>query len=297
MTVYSDNSIGLYSFPPSAGVSKALGSTNLNVLAAKAFADPDAGYPQGLRLNAALNDNESGRFSLVNGLVVAGTVTAVAASKIDDLKELLTSVKGRLAILSNDSYSDIEKDRQKLLLSFDIQDIAKKIGEAKIGDFNLLNADQSKGISLDIDSGALSNIPTTGHQNILGQDQHLKYDPNKITFETLDVNAAFSDFSNLELLLDPNTDLSRSSSDNAPLSTVTRFETVLDQAKSRLSDFQKKINQTANDYINIASGLESGDTMDATGARQIAARLAQQLSNQSFNITANPALKYFSLFS
>lgn len=284
-------------FPPAAGLAEALGSSNLSHLATKAFADPDAGYPQGLRLNAALRENDSGRFTLVSGLTLAGSATAVADKELDRIQTLIDSIEQRISILQNNTYKNAEYDRQRLLLKFDMEDLDKKIRNAQIGDFNLLDATDAPGVSLRFSTGEFNNIRSTEVQNVVGTNRSFSYEEDTALFQTIDVRAAFEDFRNLELLTYNGTELAANSTDNADFLSLHRFQTVVDNARENINAFKRKLNQVIAENITIST--EPGPTTinDGFDARQVASRLGQQLSNDSFNITSNPSLKYFSLFS
>jgi hypothetical protein len=282
-------------FPPVVNLSSALLSSSPSVLGAKSFAGPNTGYPIGLVLNAALNENDSGRFSLVSGYTVASNAAAVAANEVDHVQELLDSAKKRIAILDNDAYTDSEKDRQRLLLKFDIEDIGKAIKSAGVGDFNLLDASHSSGVKLNLETGEFKNIGTTRQENIDGHNRNFSYKENEISFQAQDLLSAFEDFQQLETLTYPNTESSQNSNGN--LYTLNRFQNAVDQARSGLSDFRVKLTQSALEKITISDEPNEGAISNGVEARQLASRLAQQLSNESFNISANGAAKYFSLFT
>lgn len=284
-------------FPPSAGLADSIGSSGLSLLATKAFADPDAGYPQGLRLHAALNENDAGRFSLVSGITIAGTTTAVASQRLDRIQKLVDSIENRISILQNNTYTNAEYDRQRLLLKFDMEDIEREISGAEISGYNLLDGTDDSGVRLTLSTGEFSHISKTQVQNIAGVDRNYAYNSDTLTYQITDLKAAFDDFRSLELLTYPNTALSALSTDNSDFLALSRFQTVIDNTRDNLGAFKKKLSQTISDMITVSGEPGPSAVNDGFDARQIAGRLGQQLSHESFNITANPALKYFSLFS
>lgn len=297
MGVSSGIDLSRRSFPPSTGLSEALGSTGLSVLASQVFSSPNSGYPSGLRLNAALDENNAGRFTLVSGVTLAGSTSATALKQLDRVQDILDRIEQRIAMFHNGTYTDAEIDRQRLLMTFDIEDLDKEIQAAGIDDYNLLDATDAAGVRLRISTGEFSNIQTTAIENIAGVDQNFAYDSDVLFYQTTDIRSAFEEFRNLELLTFTGTELATTSADNADLLTLSRFQSVIDNARENLTSFKRKITQLVNEQITVSTEPGNVTINDGFDARQAASRLAQQFSNDSYNITANPALKYFSLFS
>jgi hypothetical protein len=288
-------SIGRSSYASTSQLSKVLGSNSSSVLAAKASTDADAGYPSGLRLNAALDDNDSGRFTLASGLTIAGNAASVASSTTDQIQSLLNSVQGYVSTLSSTAYSDDEKNRNRVLLKESVDKIRDLIKDARVGSVNLLDSSQSSGIKLNITSGALSNVGTLQQQTVGGTDKNYAYQSDELNFKTIDLSKAADDLQQLEVGHFPGT--AANVSGNTGNDTIVRFQGLLNQSRDNLKAYQGKLQETAKNNLTISSDPGSTTVKDGFEARQLASRLAHDLNNQSFNITANPALKYFSLFS
>lgn len=275
------------------GLDKVLGADKhekLSVLAAKVVSDAGEGF----RLNAALDDNESGRFSLVSGLTVAGNASTVAESELKDIKELTQQVENRLGLLSSNDLNNDEKNAQRFLLKADLDDIEERIRAATVGEYNLLDGSGSKGITLDVNSGAFRNTGTIPKESIGGVDRNLSYDAGKITYQTTDLTAPLDDLRSLQIKTFPGT--AESEEPGNPVSTVARFKATLKEASENLKEFRRKLKQAAIDHITINTE-QGARSFNAEDARASAARIAHRFSSESFNITANPALKFFSLFS
>jgi hypothetical protein len=284
----------LSSFPPRATLPLALNSSNLSVLATQAFADPNSGYIQGLRLAAALDDNNSGRFNLVSGLTVAGGSVSNALATLRDLRETTLELQKNAAQLDDLANSEAVRNDARVKLEFNLRKLREQIAEANTGGFNLLDATNSDGISLDLKSGALNNLGKTPDQDGSGFDRRFAFSPDQISFQTTDLVAAFDELNSLLVSTFPN---GTNPSGVSALGTVSRFQSTLEQAGTSLNGLKKSLNQAAIDRLTVSfDGAEAGSE-DSASARQIASRLATQLSNSSFNITANPAIRFFSLFT
>lgn len=281
-------------YPPATGLDTALGGTQLNLLATKTFADPDSGFAAGLVLHANLPEADSGRFTLVSGSMTSFSAASLAAEKVETIQGLLGNVQERLSHLVSPNFTEIEKDRQRLLLRFDLEDISKAIDSADYEGFNLLDATQSRGIKLTLSTGELEKLGTTANENIVGTDQTFYYDEDSLSYQTLDLREAFSTLNELQVLTYPDAPAADSSHGN--FYSVQRFQAVVDQARDGLSAFKKKLTQMAVDSLTISTEPGVETVRDGFEARQIASRIAQQLANDHSTITANPALRYFSLF-
>lgn len=276
-------------------LASALLAPSPSALATRAVSDPDSGVTGGLRLNAALNENDSGRFSLVSGLTLAGGSVTAAEQELQRLQDIKDSIDNRIAILGNDTYSSAEKDRQRLLLKFDLEDMDKAIGRAGVGGYNLLDATDATGVKLDLNSGEFSNTGTTRDENIAGHDRSFNYSSNEISYQKVDVRAALDELNSLQLLTYPDTEAASSSNGN--LYNLSKFQATLDQASNGLTSLRKKLNQAALENVTVSTEPSQGDITSGYEATQMASRLAQQLHNDSFSITAAPVARYFSLFT
>jgi hypothetical protein len=284
----------LATYPPRATLPLALNSSNLSVLATNAFADPNSGYLEGLRLASAISDNNSGRFNLVSGLTVAGGAVSNALATLEGLRETAQEIQRNAVILDDLTISEVTREDARVQLEFNLKKLQEQIAEANIGGFNLLDATHSDGIALNLKSGALTNLGKTPNLDGSGIDQRFAFNPDSISFQTQDLTAAFDDLNNLLVTTFPN---STNPSSPSALGTVSRFQTTLEQAATNLNGLKKTLNQAAVERLTVSfDGPEAGSE-DSASARQIASRLAQQLSSSSFNITANPTSRFFSLFA
>lgn len=283
----SNSVTGTASLPPIIGLGSALGATNLSVLATNAFASPNSGYPSGFSLGVAASNNASGHFSLVSGLTVAGSAVSIAQQQISDIQDIVSGLQSRFDALANTRYSADQQTAQREQLNNDLQSIASKIQGAAVGNFNLLDASQSSGVRINLQSGELSNIGTTPSQAISGVDKNFSYNSQSLTFQTIDLTSAFA---------------SLSVTGTNSVVSISGFQNALNQASDNLNNFKNQLTQTAiqatgdvtanTDANAVTTTISSG-----TAAQQIASRLAQQLYNDSVNISTNPTFKYFSLFS
>jgi hypothetical protein len=285
----------LATYPPRATLPLALNSSNLSVLATHAFADPNSGYLEGLRLASAISDNNSGRFNLVSGLTVAGGAVSNALAALQDIQETTREIQVNAAVLDDLAASEFVREDARAQLEINLKELREQIAEADIGGFNLLDRTRSDGIALDLKSGALTNLGKTPNLDGSGIDQRFAFSPDRISFQTSDLVAAFDDLNGLLVSTFPNA--TNPSSGPSALGTVSRFQTTLEQVGTALNGLKKNLNQAAVERLTVSfDGPEAGSE-DAASARQIASRLAQQLSSSSFNITANPAIRFFSLFT
>ncbi|HVY13230.1 MAG TPA: hypothetical protein VHB73_06680, partial [Alphaproteobacteria bacterium] len=267
----------------------------LSPLATNAFADPDSGLTGGLRLAAALNDNSTGHFNLVSGLTIAGSAVGAALSAVNDIQSTLNDIRGNVSVLSDSTASSDEVEDNRTKLQLNLQKIKDLISSADIGGFNLIDDSNSSGVTLDLNSGEFANTGTTAPASLSNTDARFAFDPNKISFQTPDLNAAFDDLNNLQLQTFPGTDANLDSQNN--FYTVDVFQSRLSQASSSLSALKKSLTAAAMEKLTVNYDPSAGSVNDGADARQIASRLATQLSNDSFNVTANPAIRFFSLFA
>lgn len=282
-------------YPPVANLPAALNSSNLSVLATNSFADPNSGYPTTLRLAAAINDNSTGHFNLVSGLTLAGSAVSTGLSAIDKIQTTLTEIQRNVAVISSSANSDTNRKDNRVQLENNLKILSGYIDSANLAGFNLLDASNSDGVTLDLNSGQFANTGKTPVQNAAGVDQRFAYDPNRISFQITDLRAAFNDLNNLQVQTYPDTDANLASTNN--LSTVSRFQGVLDTASTSLKSLRNTLASAAVERLTVNFDPNQDGNTDGSGARQMAARLALQLSNDSFNITSSPAARYFSLFT
>lgn len=288
------NDFSVNQYPPSASLPSVLLASHSSTLAARVFG-ADTGYPSGLALGAALKDNDSGHFNLVSGLTVAGSAASIAQAELERIQGKYNEIQLDVAALSKDDLTDSLRNYHRERIKDNIEDIRQSIQDAGVGEFNLLDAFNSRGVKLDVNTGALSNAGVTPRQSVGGHDNTFDYQSHEVAFQTVDLNAATDDLSQLESLTYPGT--SDALNSNGTSYTLTRFQSVIDQSRSSLNQFRQKLTQTALENVTI-SGDPSQDTItDPAQARQIASRLAEQLSQESFNISASPSARYFSLFT
>jgi hypothetical protein len=278
-------------FPPPQSLAHQLIAAQSSPLPTNLYADK-TGYPQGLRVSAALNENDSGRFSLASGLTLGASAAKIAEREVERIQDLLNSVVERTGTIASDTIDEIERTRQREILKDELREIDRAIKDAQLGDFNLLSASQARGVALNIGSGSFGNVPSTPRVTVSGEDRTFRFDPNEISFETVDLDAALQDLRELEVLTAPGGD------GGIPnvTSTISRFQNTLNQSRDALSNFRNAVAQAAVDNLTI-SGDTANEISSSDEARQLASRLAQQLSQESLTISANPAAKYFSLFT
>lgn len=288
-----DQSFG--SFPPVTQLHSVLLSTAPSLFATKAFADVNSGYPQGLRAGRALGANESGHFELTSGLTLTGNAAFVAQKELERIQELKNKVDDQVRVLTNPNFSDYERSRQRLELHYTLKEIDQALQDAGFGNINLLDGSDARGLKLNLNSGQVSSIGFTPNEGVGGHDRTFDYNPDELKFQIKDIRAAFKDFSQIELAAAPGTDLSAENDVYTHLSV--NFQKAITDAGDRLKDFNRQILQTALDKLTITEDVSADAIKDGSDARQTASRLAQQLANSSYNITATPVAKYFSLFT
>ncbi len=283
------------SFPPRVTLASALNASNPSVLAAKAFADPDTGYPTGLRLAGALSDNQSGHFSLASGLTLAGNAAGQALNALKDFQASLSQLYNTAARLRDSTISQDTRESERVKLGLQLEDLKEILREADLDEFNLLDATHSDGVKLDVKTGAFRNLGKTPEPNGAGSDQRFAYSPNSVSFRTTDIAQAIDDLGSLALETYPDTAENLSTGNS--IDTVARFKNTLDQAAASLKTFQKSLAQTASDGLTVAFSSDASGGMNGSDARQIASRLAQALHNDSFNLSASVSSRFFSLFA
>ncbi len=285
------------SFPPETSLAAVLNAASPSVLATNAFADPDAGYPKGLRLAAAADDNTSGRFSLVSGLTLAGNAVSAATSAIAHIREALEDINRNAAILRDESATDDEKAVSRLEIENQIDGLEQLIDDAGAAGINLLDTTGSDGIAIDLNSGALSVLGATPRQNVTGRDTRFDYSPNRLAFQNIDLKAALDDLKGLKLETYPGTEANLGTRES--FSTITRFQSTLGQAENSLKSFKSSLNSTTLERVTVSLTENNPDPAihGREDARQIASRLAQQLHNDSYNVAAGPVARFFSLFA
>jgi hypothetical protein len=287
----SDNSSG---FPPTATIASVLASSGLNPLATQAFADPNAGYAQGLRLSSAINDNSAGRFTLASGLTLAGGATLAGLDAIKTIQGTITSLQRYVGILQDPNADPVYGENARVEVGQHLRKLRDELGFAQVSDFNLLDATHSDGVVLNVQTGGLTNAGKTPAPNGSGNDQRFAFRPDRVAFQTVDVKKALDELDNLVVQTTPNTDSNLNSNG---LNAIAKFQSTLTQANNALNNFKQSLQKAATEKLTVSFDGGNPSLNDSASARQIAARLATQLSNSSFNITANPALRFFSLFT
>ncbi len=281
-------------FPPATGLSSVLLSNNSSPLASRLF-EPDTGYPKGLTAGVALKDNDSGRFNLVTGITVARATTAVAENQLERIQSLVSDVRKQAVKLEDPTLNEDQRKYEREVLRVTLQRIDREIRDARYGEFNLLDASENRGLNLNLSSGAVTNISNQPRPAAAGRDTSFDFSADDVRFEKVDLRTAFDELSQLEGLTPFGGD--SLGDGGGSLDVVARFQEQVDQARTSLNSYQQTLKQTALQHITITNDTDPNAVTSGEEARQLASRLAQQLSQESFNITANPTARYFSLFT
>jgi hypothetical protein len=278
------------SFPPQVTLAGTLNASNPSLLAAKTFADPNSGYPGGLRLASAIADNKAGHFNLASGITVASNALGTALSTLKDFQSSLTDLYSTVARLRDPAISD---DLHKLAeqdFSNQLADLRDKLSKASVDNFNLIDASTSDGIKLDLQSGALTNVGKTPSPSASGIDQRFTISPNQITYASTDFTAALDSLSNVAVQTYPSGD---SGNDNS-LNAVNHFQDTIKQAADSLKTLQSDLTDAATQRLTVTN---DNGAINASDAQQIATKLALALHNDSFNISSSATAHFFSLFA
>jgi hypothetical protein len=283
-------------FPPQVTLASTLNAANPSVLAAKAFADPNSGYAGNLRVASAVADNQAGRFNLVSGITVASNALNHAFGTLKDFQSSLTDLYSTVARLRDPALQDDIRVEAQREFSDLLDHLKDTLRQANADDFNLLDATNSDGVKLDLQSGAFTNVGKSPQPSSSGLDQRFAFSPDQLTFRAPDLAAAIDDLNSLVGQVFP--DGPGHTETNSSFGAVSRLQDAIKGASTSLKAFQTDLEQVASSRLNGFDDDEgSSADIDAAQAQQIASRLAQALHNDSFNISASQSARFFSLFA